>query len=296
MNADSMVEPLYPLTQQILFYTCLRSYITKGGLSIILPLRPSNTLHAYSAHPFPQEHNGSSTLFTLQLDKPLILKKVGESAIAVPNPSHFNECLHPEPRSFVCYTPGWSYDTDTPTCHRALIEQPHSVTSQCNFREIHPSKTPYFLPLADVSLLYYFYPTPATVTCTNRLPMKLITGVFLLPHNCELQSLSMTLPAMKRYVTSFESTILNIPPGNIELPSFNGSVKLAPLHFVDMDPVQEVPWALTEFNVDYIYPLAVTFIGMLACAGILIAFLIHTKNKNIRQARAVERLSTPGIM
>merc|ERR1712055_705480 len=111
------------------------------------------------------------------------------------------------------------------------------------------------------------------------LPMRLISGTFLLPHNCELQSMSLTLPAMKRYVTDFESGVIDIPPTSIELPSFNISIQPSlPLHHLkEMDSVTGIPWVFTEFNVDYVYPVMVTFLGMLTCTVTLIIFLIFTK-------------------
>ena len=278
LDADNPLVPLFPLSKRTLFYTSLHSYLTDEGLSILVPLKPSNTLEAFRIHTFPNKMN--DTYYTLRVDHTIILKTIRGQALATPHTSFLDSCQRPTPRIYACYTPSLVYDIDSPSCHRALVVQRHRVAEQCKFDEIKPTEYPYIIPLADVSLLYYFFPTSSTVTCDSKPITKPISGIFLLPHSCELSSLSFQIPAVKHYVTTFEKEPLIIQPGSIYIPEFTANITkltLQPMH-----NVPGIPFFPT-YHAIYMYPVYITVAGMILVLIAITSLLCCIRNRN-RQA------------
>ena len=280
LDVDNPLVPLFPLSRRTLFYTSLHSYLTKDGLSILLPLKPFNTLEAFRIHTFPSKRN--DTYYTLRLDHTIILKTIRGQALATPHTSFLESCHKPTPRIYACYTPTLIYDIDSPSCHRALVVQRHRVAEQCKFDEIRPTEYPYIIPLSEVSLLYYFFPTSTTVTCESKPITRLIEDIFLLPHSCELSSLSFQIPAFKQYVTTLEKEPLTIQPSSIYIPDFPANITkitLEPMHNIPSIPF------LPTYHTVYVYPVYITVAGMILVMIFIISLLFRIRNKN-RQAQS----------
>ncbi|ROT65769.1 Retrovirus-related Pol polyprotein [Penaeus vannamei] len=68
------------------------------------------------------------------------------------------------------------------------------------------------LPFDDISVLYFFQPSTATVTCKEALPDVVVTGIYVLPISCEIVTTSLFIPASHSYATDISVRGLNISP------------------------------------------------------------------------------------
>ena len=250
--------PLYQPSNLPSFYATLSSYITPAGLSIILPLHPDIILSAYGIHPFPFHDNISNTFITTKAPE-LLLTTPTNKLLSAPKREVLQSCMSPSPFSFVCLQPAWAYIPTTDSCAPALLTNDTNITRLCSFNELAPSSTPFMLPLVDVTLLYYYSPTPITVTCNSQLPMLMIQGPYSLPHKCKLQSISFSLPKLKHYtitLTAKPHYILPYQLAPMNLSRYNESLNITFLPIPELDYPNYTQF--THYFTTYAYPIIVT--------------------------------------
>ena len=225
-------------------------------------------------HPFPHKLNGS--LYLLVVDHPLILRQEHGRAIATPATSFLQSCLNPAPRIYTCFASPLIYVVDVPSCHRSLLSLPQSVPDLCIFNEIPVAVSPFILSMQDVTLLYYFQNTAATVTCNTTTPMRLLVGTFVLPTSCELNSLSTHIPATRNYITQYNvGPQLNVP-SLINLPTHNFT--LEQLKLKKINKVEELPkFGLSDHQLNYFYPIYINVAGLFASILIFVGLIFLMK-------------------
>ena len=168
--------PLFP-ADNILLYSSISSFVIKSGLNIIIPLRPTSNLTAYLTHPFPHQLNDS----TIVLDSPplLLFTDLGLEVTSTETNS-LDTCLRLSSSLYVCLAPTWTYIHSRTSCSNTLFRYltchesnnytecmnnvHNNFTAYCSFKEIQPTPHPFTLPLPESTFIFYFRPTPATVT------------------------------------------------------------------------------------------------------------------------------------
>ena len=254
------VKPLFPLRQRTQFYATLKSHLTVSGLSIMIPLTPITTFKAYTVHPFPHTYNNS--FYTLQVQHTLILKDTHGQAIAYPPADFLTSCIRTSPRQFVCESSPLALDYDSPSCSRALVTN-HNIASRCGFAALKSSPRPFVLSLHASTILYFFIPTAATVTCEKQKPDELIQGTFFLPASCQMKALSLFIPASQSYVTKANLSP-NLPtPLLINLPTFNVSIPHLQNEYSPAVPTDFLG-PLPALHATYLYPAYFTLAGVLS--------------------------------
>ena len=278
------LRPLFQTSTPVLLYATLSSYLTRKGLSILIPLHPPIILSAYAIHPFPHSHNG--TLLILNSPSLVLTALTSHSltpsyGFAFPPHSLFDACQTPILGTYVCLAPAWPYNANTHSCTHSLLSHRHNIHKTCTFSEHIPSQSPFVLPLQSVTLLYFYEPTPSTISCPSPRPMSSLSGPFILPHKCGLQSIQLTFPAIKHYSTSFSKHIQFDQPG--PLTPFTLPTHLSQLNLTlkRMDVVKPLPWSATQHPVFiYGYPVAITVFGVVLLAGAMVGFTCYIRRVN----------------
>ena len=295
LKLESSSKPLFHAHHPYL-YNSLTAFITSRGhtfltslgLSIIIPIYPPFKLTTYRIHPFPQQIN--NTILTITTPSLLL---VSNTALAVDNvqPSILESCIHLEQHTYACLTPTWTYSHLVDSCQHALYARATCmsqasgndslsdcatlaeklISNRCAFKEIMTKSRPFVLALSESTFLFYFQPTPVTITCQKHLTMKLITGPFVLPHKCQLQSLNLFIPTYRHYVTSFMTDIQFKEPQKLIQSNISSHVSQMNITYVPMEEVQETNFLYsTPFIVNYMYPVAVS--ATLIILAVLVAY------------------------
>jgi len=261
--ASHKLHPLFTLTDRVPFYSTLKSFLTISGLSVFIPMEPRTSFTAYYIHPFP--HKTNNTFFTLQLQHSLILKSSQGHTITTPPPTFMTACTQALPRLFVCNSRPLPLFSDD--CSDAIITN-HNIINECSFDSIVPTSRPFHLPFDDISVLYFFQPSTATVTCKEALPDVVVTGIYVLPISCEIVTTSLFIPASHSYATDISVRGLNISPMVLDLPVFN--VTIPDISTSHVTHIQENPVNIPSFTFHsiYYYPIYVVGAGM-AIMGLL---------------------------
>ena len=281
---DHNLRPLFQTSNPILLYATLSSYLTPRGLSILIPLHPPFILSAHAIHPFPHSHN--DTLLILNSPSLVLTTLTSHSltpsyALAFPPQSLFDACKTPILGTYVCLAPTWPYTANTHSCAHSITSHLHNIHETCTFSEHIPSHSPLVLPLQSVSLLYFYEPTPSTISCPSPRPMSSLSGPFILPHKCGLQSIQLTFPAIKHYSTSFSKHVQFDQPGPLAPFTLPAHLSQLNLTLKQMDVVQPLPWLTTRHPVFiYGYPIAITMFGMMLLAGAIIGFTCYIRRVN----------------
>ena len=265
--------PLFQPTDLPAFYATITSYMTHEGLSIILPLHPDIILSAYGIHPFP--HHDNITKRFISVNAPdLLLTTQTNKLLSTPDRKFLNSCSTPTPFTFVCLQPAWAFVPTPHACALALITNTSDITLECSFKEIKTTKTPFMLPLLDVTLLYYYAPTPITVTCNSQLPMLMIDGPYSLPHTCKLQSISFSLPQLKHYTMTLTAKPHYLLPYQLapaKLPTYNTPLNISFIDIPDID--YQNNGSFNHYFTTYAYPILITSTFFIL---ILFAICIHS--------------------
>ena len=277
-------RPLFSTSDRLLFFASLSAYLTHDGLSIIVPLEPQLTLVAYAIHPFP--HKINNTLVTLNAPK-LILKSLNGHSLATPSLNTFSSCLKPSKTIFVCLSPTWAYNTNNQTCEHAILSSHEHIHEHCTFTEHVQQDSPFVLPLQESTLLYYYKPSASTITCGKQLPMKIIQGPYMLPHKCELQSLSLHIPSFIQYVSWYTKHIqfqIPAPLVPFSLPKHQQELNIT---YVEVPKVDTPTYILSaEFAKTYFYPLGITLTAMIIFSVGLIIVSRYVRN-SLRESDAI---------
>ena len=210
LKSTHNLHPLFRPNQFMLLYTCLSSYLTNDGISILLPLQPPAALRGYLIHPFPLLRNSSSTYVTL--DAPRIVltppptRVVTQShAIALPTQNLYDTCHTPAIGIYVCRAPLWPYFTNTSSCAHAIVSHPHNIHAACTFSAITPSIKPFILNTHLQTIFYFYSLTPASTTCNGTVTHLNLQNAFVLPHSCSLSCISFSFPAIKHFHTTLST-------------------------------------------------------------------------------------------
>ena len=284
VKKDHGLHPLFQTSSPVLLYATLSSYLTPRGLSILIPLHPPIILSAYAIHPFPYSHN--DTLLILNSPSLILTTLTSHAltpshALAFPPHSLFDTCQTPVMGMYVCLAPAWPYNANTHSCAHSLMSHRHNIHKTCVFSEHNPSESPLVLPLKSVTLLYFYEPTPSTISCPSPRPMSSLSGPFILPHKCGLQSIQITFPAIKHYSTSFSKHIQFDQPG--PLTPFTLPTHLSQLNLTlkNTDSLKSIPWSTAQHPIFiYGYPIAITVFGMVLLAGAMVGFTCYIRRVN----------------
>ncbi|ROT65768.1 hypothetical protein C7M84_016256 [Penaeus vannamei] len=179
--------------------TVSESLISPQDIDLILKQAASHKLHP---------------LFTLTDRVPFYstLKSfltISGHTITTPPPTFMTACTQALPRLFVCNSRPLPLFSDD--CSDAIITN-HNIINECSFDSIVPTSRPFLLPFDDISVLYFFQPSTATVTCKEALPDVVVTGIYVLPISCEIVTTSLFIPASHSYATDISVRGLNISP------------------------------------------------------------------------------------
>ena len=102
--------------------------------------------------------------------------------------------------------------------------------------------------------------------------MKLISGPYVLPHKCQLQSLDLFIPIYRHYVTSFMTDIQFKEPQELIQSNISTHVSHMNITYIPMEEVQDTPFIYsTPFVINYMYPVAVS--ATLVLLAVLIVYL-----------------------
>ena len=119
--------------------------------------------------------------------------------------------------------------------------------------------------------------------------MTVISGAYFLPHHCSLQSLTLHSPAFKRFDSTFTKSLnYTLTPQPFKTFSLSSPLSDLKLDLIDTQPIPVIPsFSPAEFSSTYIYPVAVTLIGIIILALIYRALIVRF------YYRAVNRTANP---
>ncbi|ROT82717.1 hypothetical protein C7M84_024113 [Penaeus vannamei] len=190
----------FPLHHKASKGTVSESLISPQDIDLILKQAASHKLHP---------------LFTLTDRVPFYstLKSfltISGHTITTPPPTFMTACTQALPRLFVCNSRPLPLFSDD--CSDAIITN-HNIINECSFDSIVPTSRPFHLPFDDISVLYFFQPSTATVTCKEALPDVVVTGIYVLPISCEIVTTSLFIPASHSYATDIRPWSQHQPHG-----------------------------------------------------------------------------------
>ena len=127
-------------------------------------------------------------------------------------------------------------------------------------------------------MIYFYKPTPASISCARSKPMEVLEGQFVLPHICSLQTLSLNLPATHTYITNFTKDITNIQPSTFTVFPMHNIQNNLTYTFEDMN---EVPYYMGFISLHtletYVYPVGIMIIGIIICLGLVALFFVYIR-------------------
>ena len=271
LKSSHDLQPLFKQHEYMLLYSCLSSYLTKEGISILLPLRPPTTLRGYVIHPFPLQVNSSDMYVTLNAPYVILAPEPKQvitqtQAIALPTQSLYDTCHAPSLGIYVCMAPLWPYYTNVSSCEHAIVSHPHNIHSGCSFSKLLPAHTPFTVATQLQTIFYFYNDTQATISCGNNITRSKLNGPFVLPHSCSLKCISFSFPAIKHFQTTlnhdlqFPTPVTLPPPHNILPKSFDPK-----LTTVELPPPLSPPIHHHQIFA-YGYPIAMS-LGVIVVVG-----------------------------
>ena len=278
---ETMGQPLFTPDLSPLFYSTLSSYITPNGLTIVVPLKPASTFTVHRLYPFPTRAEGVVQLATVRTHETILTNVSG--ALIIPRKPLSDLCRQPTKTTFVCMKPIWHININTPSCERAIIFRPELIEEECTYNGLKVSSTPYFVPLGDITAIYFSTPTRVTATCARRAPTQTIQGIYILPNTCSITSKHLTLPASR----SFESSFILEPsawyPYILNYSDTSGKGRKFNISWDSMKQLDLIPKVFHDTNVDYVYPVGISFL-FVALSALTISLLLWREHKvNIKR-------------
>ncbi|XP_047501949.1 uncharacterized protein LOC125047661 [Penaeus chinensis] len=272
------LSPLFPLKQHTRFYASLKSFVTPSSLSIMIPVRPSIVFKAFRIHPFPHKTNNSH--YVVHTDNTLIFRVLHGQSISYPPTNYLNTCSKPTQKMHVCYSRPLPLLHEH-SCAFALVTGIR-VPSLCYFDVIKAEVTPFVLSLPEVTLLYFYRSTFATIICEDNPPDVHLQGTYVLPHHCEMDFLSLHIPATKFFIADFHSikpSLLTLPTANVTIPASRVVRALRP--------------RIASEEFDFYYPVYVNLVGMFLLvlmfgACYLKAYKMH-REEEIKQSKTMDQ-------
>ena len=281
LHLDKDAKPLFKPGTTPAFYNTLESFITKKGLSILIPLYPDSIYSLHSVHPFPMPTNTSNMHATLSV-APTIISCTKTQTIIIPTEPITTSCSQPKDGVYICFNPTWHMDINTPTCERAVVADQHMLTTHCTYNRQRNAVTPFFLPLPTLTLIYFYIPTRATISCGHKPQSLTISGTYSLPHTCSIRSKHLNIKASHSFTAAFARLPTKLKPTDFLVPMPNSKHFNLNLTLHPMDPLSTNPILPPSSHlVDYIYPLGLTFIFAVPLTLLGIYTVIRIKSSNL---------------
>ena len=274
-------QPLFTPDLSPLFYSTLSSYITPKGLAIIVPLKPASFFSVHKLYPFPTKANGVVQLASMETHETVLTNVSG--ALIIPREPLSELCRQPTETTFVCMKPIWHININTPSCERAIIFRPELIEESCTYNGLKVSNIPYYIPLGDITAIYFGTPTKVTTTCARRAPTQTIQGTYILPNTCSITSRHLTLPASKTFESSFivEPSVwypftLNHNDNSTRINNLN-------ISWESMKQLDLTPKVFHDTTVDYVYPVGISIL-FVALGALTIGLILWREHKvNIKR-------------
>ena len=285
--------PLFPPNQFNLLYACMTAYITRDGLSILIPIRPNTTYTAFSVHPFPKQINES--FITLNAPDTILIPRTSQllpmvTELAIPPQPLVTTCDVPTPGLFVCLKPLWPYTSNDSSCAYAITHQKKDIYSSCTFTEVDYKDTPYILPLKENTVFYFFEPMNVELHC-NKTWTQSLNGPYVLPHTCSMSNKHMHFPSIKHYHIKYAKHMQFIHPAPLPITT-HSNPPLDQLKLQTMSKPPTLPAYTGHIGFVFGYPVAVTVFGVFLLITLGIAFVCYVKqttNKSEQASRARRR-------
>ena len=261
---ETMIQPLFTPELSPVFYGTLTSYLTPSGLSILVPLKTAAKFTVHKLYPFPTKTTGIVKLATIRAQETILANASG--ALITPQEPLNRLCKQPSKRVFVCMKPVWNININTPSCERAILFNPELMSEVCTYNGLNVSATPYFVPLEEITAIYFSTPTRVTTTCAQRTPPHTVQGTYILPNTCSLTSKHLTLPASKSFESAFRARSSLWYP--YEFNFANTEVTNTPFNisWESMKQLDIIPKVFHDTNIDYVYPVGVSLLLVTLCA------------------------------
>ena len=273
------VTPLFEPGISPLFYATLSAYITPQGLSLIIPLAPRSTFKVYELNPFPEVIQGAVEVAYIDTHHTVLAN--ASMSIITPREPLSDICDKPTTNIYICTKPIWHVNTNEQTCERAILFDPHLIPEICTFSAFTPTTAPFYVPLGEITAIYFSTPTRVTVTCERRLPSETINGTYILPHTCSLRSKHLKLEASRRFTASYTKTQTPYEPFTWEHQSLAKEGDRINLTLETMKTLTFLPYATHETTITFLYPLGVSL--SLFIVGSAVAIILSRKwNSRVR--------------
>ena len=256
IRLEDNVTPLFEPKVSPLFYATLSSYITPQGLSLVIPLAPRSTFKVYELNPFPEVINGVVELAYIEAHHTILAN--ASMSIITPHRPLLDICKKPTEDIYICMKPIWHVNTNEPSCERAILFDPHLIPELCTFNIFTPTTSPFYIPLGEVTAIYFSTPTRVTVTCEHRLPSETINGTYILPHTCSLRSKHLKLEAARSFKSSYEKMQPSFEPFMWKRQTLADVGDKLNLTLETMDTLNLLPRARHETTIAFVYPLGIS--------------------------------------
>ena len=274
-------QPLFTPDLSPLFYSTLSSYITPNGLAIIVPLKPASPFNVHKLYPFPTEANGIVQLASMETHETVLTNVSG--ALIIPREPLSELCRQPTKTTFVCMKPIWHININAPSCERAIIFRPELIEESCTYNGLKVSSIPYYVPLGDITAIYFSTPTRVTTTCARQAPTQTIQGTYILPSTCSITSKHLTLPATRTFESSF---ILEPPvwyPFTLDHNNTSSRGNNLNISWESMKQLDLIPKVFHDTTVDYVYPVGISML-FVALSALTIGLILWREHKvNIKR-------------
>ena len=272
-NTETTKQTLFTPNLSPLFYASLSSYITPNGLSIVVPLKPAGPFTVHKLYPFPTEVNGVVKFATVKAEETVLTNASG--ALIIPHKPLNKMCRQPTENIFICVKPIWHISINSPSCERTIIFTPELIQETCTYNGLNTSDTPYFVPLGDITAIYFSTPTRVTTTCAHRNPTRTIQGTYILPNTCAITSKHLTLPASRSFDSSYRLWPSVWYPFTLKPTETLGREQNLNISWESMKQLDLVPGMVQNAAVDYVYPVGVSFLFL--AVGTLVGILMMGK-------------------
>ena len=284
---EDHVTPLFEPEFSPLFYTTLSSYITPQGLSLVIPLKPFSTFKVYELNPFPEVVNGIIELASIEAHHTILAN--ASMSIITPQRPLSEICDRPTEDIYICMKPVWHVNTNEPSCERAILFDPHLILDLCSFNIFTPTKSPFYLPLGEVTAIYFNTPTRVTITCKHRLPSQTINGTYILPHTCSLRSKVLKLAATRIFKSSYTKMQPSYEPFMWKPQTLSDVGDKLNLTLETMDKLDLLPRVIHETTIDFVYPFIISFSFFAIGSAVVILMIMKVRNNINTVASADEK-------
>ena len=287
IRLEDNVTPLFEPKVSPLFYATLSSYITPQGLSLVIPLAPRSTFKVYELNPFPEVINGVVELAYIEAHHTILAN--ASMSIITPHRPLLDICKKPTEDTYICMKPIWHVNTNEPSCERAILFDPHLILDLCSFNIFTPTKSPFYLPLGEVTAIYFNTPTRVTITCKHRLPSQTINGPYILPHTCSLRSKVLKLAATRIFKSSYTKMQPSYEPFMWKPQTLSDVGDKLNLTLETMDKLDLLPRVIHETTIDFVYPFIISFFFFAIGSAVVILMIMKVRNNINTVASADEK-------